>query len=131
MIAFTRLASTIGEPTSAPSLAPLAAPIDREHLSRMTLGERSLEREVLGAIRPPGRYAACAHEQVGARGRGRGSAYAQRVGAWDRRVAVANAAEAVELAAARPAAAFKAALATIGAAIDETKVAIADLLRSN
>ena len=32
---------------SAPPLAPIDRPIDLEHLSRMTLGERSLEREVL------------------------------------------------------------------------------------
>jgi HPt (histidine-containing phosphotransfer) domain-containing protein len=31
----------------SPSLVPDAAPIDIEHLSRMTLGEPSLEREVL------------------------------------------------------------------------------------
>ena len=32
---------------SAPPLAPVERPIDLEHLSRMTLGDRSLEREVL------------------------------------------------------------------------------------
>src|SRR5258708_39630105 len=43
MIAFSRLDEAI----ASPSLVPAAAPIDREHLARMTLGERSLEREVL------------------------------------------------------------------------------------
>ncbi len=33
--------------TSAPSIAPIDQPIDLVHLHRMTLGERSLEREVL------------------------------------------------------------------------------------
>lgn len=32
----------------APPLVPVERPIDAEHLSRMTLGDRALEREVLG-----------------------------------------------------------------------------------
>jgi HPt (histidine-containing phosphotransfer) domain-containing protein len=32
----------------APPLVPVERPIDSEHLSRMTLGDRALEREVLG-----------------------------------------------------------------------------------
>lgn len=32
----------------APPLVPVERPIDAEHLSRMTLGDRTLEREVLG-----------------------------------------------------------------------------------
>jgi HPt (histidine-containing phosphotransfer) domain-containing protein len=32
----------------APPLVPVERPIDVEHLSRMTLGDRALEREVLG-----------------------------------------------------------------------------------
>src|SRR4051794_40629473 len=35
------------DPVSAPPLAPIERPIDLEHLSHMTLGEVSLEREVL------------------------------------------------------------------------------------
>jgi HPt (histidine-containing phosphotransfer) domain-containing protein len=127
MIAFPRLV----EPISAPSLAPLAAPIDREHLARMTLGERSLEREVLELFdrqsdmlfarmckSTPEVAAAAAHTLKGS---------ARGVGAWR----VANAAEAVELAAAGRAAEIKAALGALKAAVDETKAAIAELLRSN
>lgn len=32
----------------APPLVPVSRPIDAEHLSRMTMGDRELEREVLG-----------------------------------------------------------------------------------
>lgn len=32
----------------APPLVPVERPIDSEHLARMTLGDRALEREVLG-----------------------------------------------------------------------------------
>lgn len=131
MIAVTRLASAIGETTSAPPLAPLAGPIDREHLARMTLGERSLEREVLALFdrqsdlllgrmlkAAPAVAAAAAHTLKGS---------ARGIGAWR----VANAAEALELAASGQVAELRAALAELGAAINETKVAIADLLRAN
>ena len=46
---------------SSPALAPSDDVIDLVHLSRMTLGERSLEREVLAAVRPPVRHPAAAH----------------------------------------------------------------------
>jgi HPt (histidine-containing phosphotransfer) domain-containing protein len=127
MIAFSRL----DEPISAPSLAPLAAPIDREHLARMTLGERSLEREVLELFdrqsdmlfarmckSTPEVAAAAAHTLKGS---------ARGVGAWR----VASTAEAVELAAAGKAAAFKTALGALKTAVEETKTAIAELLRAN
>jgi HPt (histidine-containing phosphotransfer) domain-containing protein len=127
MIAFSRLDLAI----ASPSLAPLAAPIDREHLARMTLGERSLEREVLGLFdrqaeimlgrmskSAPAVAAAAAHTLKGS---------ARGIGAWR----VANAAEAVELAAAGPSGEYKTALGTIKEAVDEAKTAIAEMLRSN
>lgn len=127
MIAFSRLDETI----ASPSLAPAATPIDREHLARMTLGERSLEREVLALFdrqadmllgrmskSVPAVAAAAAHTLKGS---------ARGVGAWR----VASAAEAVELAAAGPAGEYKTTLGTIRAAVDEAKAAIAEMLRAN
>ena len=127
MIAFSRLDEAI----ASPSLTPLAAPIDREHLARMTLGERSLEREVLALFdrqadmllgrmskSVPAVAAAAAHTLKGS---------ARGVGAWR----VASAAEAVELAAAGLAGEYKATLGTIRAAVDEAKAAIAEMLRAN
>ena len=129
MISFTRLSSDIAE-ASLP-LAPLSGPIDRAHLSRMTLGEKELEREVLALFdrqaelllarmrkAEPAVVAAAAHTLKGS---------ARGIGAWR----VANTAEALELAASGPAGAFKAALAKLDAAVAETKVAIAELLRAN
>ncbi len=88
------------EQVSAPPLAPLERPIDLEHLTRMTLGDRSLEREVLGLFdrqadmlctrmggAEPAVIAACAHTLKGS---------ARGIGAWR----VARAAEMVELVAA-------------------------------
>ena len=43
-----------GAPTDAPPPAPVEAVIDLEHLARMTLGERSLEAEVLTLFGPQG-----------------------------------------------------------------------------
>ena len=127
MIAFSRL----DEAVASPSLVPLTAPIDREHLARMTLGERSLEREVLALFdrqadmlvgrmgkSAPEVAAAAAHTLKGS---------ARGIGAWR----VASAAEAVELAAAGPASEYKSTLGTIRAAVDEAKAAIAEMLRSN
>ncbi len=129
MISFTRLASDIGD--VSPPLAPLGGPIDRAHLSRMTLGEKELEREVLGLFdrqaelllarmrkAEPAVVAAAAHTLKGS---------ARGIGAWR----VANTAEALELAATGPASQFKTALGKLDAAVAETKVAIADLLRAN
>lgn len=126
MFVFSRLDDSV----SAPPLAPLASPIDREHLHRMTLGERDLEREVLALFdrqadmmlarmrsNAPDIAAAAAHTLKGS---------ARGVGAWR----VASAAEAVELASSSPAA-YRQAVATLGTAITETKTAIAEMLRSN
>ena len=127
MIAFSRL----DEPVSSPSLAPHSAPIDRDHLARMTLGDDSLEREVLALFdrqadmmlarmckSEPAVAAAAAHTLKGS---------ARGIGAWR----VAGAAEAVELAAASPSAEYKGALSAIKSAVDEAKAAIAELLRAN
>jgi Hpt domain len=110
----------------APPLIPADQPIDLAHLSRMTLGERSLECEVLALfdrqadlllprIRggAPGVIAAAAHTLKGS---------ARGIGAWR----VASAADAVE--AAKPVD-FAAAVNALGAALAETKVAIAHMLR--
>jgi hypothetical protein len=113
---------------AAPPLAPVAEPIDVEHLSRMTLGEQSLEREVLELfdrqaamllvrIRQgePAIARAASHTLKGS---------ALGIGAWR----VARAAEAVEHA---NAAGFNTALVVLDAAVDEAKAAIADLLRAH
>ena len=112
----------------SPSLAPSDEIIDLDHLSRMTLGERSLEREVLALF---GRQAeilllrmnagslpvaaAAAHTLKGS---------ALGIGAWR----VARAAEAVELAGA---AKLAAAIDALGGAIEEARAAIAGLLRAH
>jgi HPt (histidine-containing phosphotransfer) domain-containing protein len=129
MISFTRLSLDIAD-MSAP-LAPLGGPIDRAHLSRMTLGEKELEREVLALFdrqaelllarmrkAEPAVVAAAAHTLKGS---------ARGIGAWQ----VANTAEALELAAAGSLSEFKTALVKLDAAVAETKVAIVDLLRAN
>ena len=113
---------------SSPSLVPCDSPIDVDHLSRMTLGERSLEREVLELFdRQAGMLlsrmqadalpiaAASAHTLKGS---------ARSIGAWR----VATAAENVENA---TAARFTAALAALDAAVGEARTAIAGLLRAH
>jgi len=127
MIALTT--GTIDQ-TTAPSIAPIEQPIDLGHLQRMTLGERSLEREVLQLFArqadmlmtrmrnaKPAVAAAAAHTLKGS---------ARGIGAWR----VAAAAEAVERAGSGEAGKFKSMLAELAAAIDEAKLAIADLLRA-
>ena len=112
----------------SPPLAPGDAAIDLDHLSRMTLGERSLEREVLALfarqsellmqrmdVANPANAAAAAHTLKGS---------ALSVGAWR----VAHAAEAVEQAGA---AHLAAAIAALGAAIQEAATAVAGLLRTH
>jgi HPt (histidine-containing phosphotransfer) domain-containing protein len=116
----------------APPLVPADQPIDVGHLARMTLGDRSLEREVLQLFdrqavmllarmrkTAPNVIAACAHTLKGS---------SRGIGAWR----VASAAEAVELAAAAMnVAEVTAAVDALGVAIDEAKLLIADLLRAN
>ena len=117
-------ATSVTEPAT-----PAAEPaIDLAHLARMTLGERSLEREVLALfdrqtelllprIRAATRPAAAtlAHTMKGS---------ALGIGAWR----VARAAEAVEQAADRE---LPAAVEALGAAVAETCCEIARLLRSH
>jgi HPt (histidine-containing phosphotransfer) domain-containing protein len=119
------------DPAVAPSLAPAGEPIDVGHLARMTLGERSLEREVLqlydrqaamllGRMRQtvPANVAACAHTLKGS---------SRGIGAWH----VANAAQAVELAASSDTAELTAAIDRLGLSVDEARRVIADLLRAH
>ncbi len=116
------------EEVPAPPLVPVLQPIDLDHLSRMTLGERSLEREVLALFDrqavmllarmnnpAPAVVLAAAHTLKGS---------ARGIGAWR----VASAAEAVEQAVGDEAAALMAALR---AAVEEASVAIAGLLRAH
>jgi HPt (histidine-containing phosphotransfer) domain-containing protein len=127
MIALT---TGVIEQTSAPSIAPIEKPIDLVHLQRMTLGDRSLEREVLQLFcrqadmlvarmrtATPAVTAASAHTLKGS---------ARGIGAWR----VAAAAEAVERIATVETAKLPTALSELIAAIDETKIAIAELLRA-
>ncbi len=114
----------------APTLASIERPIDLVHLARMTLGDRSLEREVLQLFdrqavmlvarmraAEPCSVAAVAHTLKGS---------ARGVGAWR----VAAAAEAVELAASTGEA-LGAAVERLAAAANEARAVIADLLRAN
>jgi hypothetical protein len=115
--------------TAAPPLAPDQQAIDLAQLARMTLGERSLEQEVLalfdlqaGILLARMRHetshavAGLAHTLTGS---------ARGVGAWT----VATAAETVErLASGRDPAPLAAAMSELSAAIVEAKTAIAELL---
>jgi HPt (histidine-containing phosphotransfer) domain-containing protein len=115
---------------AAPSLAPDDRPIDLVHLARSTLGDRSLEREVLQlfdrqstlliarmrAASPDG-IAMLAHTLKGS---------ANGIGAWR----VARAAEALELAG-RDGNAIGDALDRLAAVADEARAVIAGLLQAN
>jgi len=124
------LASGRIAPVSAPPLVPVERPIDLEHLSRMTLGERNLEREVLQLFdrqagmmmtrmqdTAPATIAAAAHTVMGS---------ARGIGAWS----VAKAAERVE-AAALSGGDIAPALAVLTQALAEARIVIADLLRAH
>ena len=111
----------------APSLAPDDRPIDLVHLARTTLGDRSLEREVLQlfdrqsilliarmrAASPEG-MAMLAHTLKGS---------ARGIGAWR----VARAAEALEQAGGNE---IGGALEHLTSVADEARAVIADLLRA-
>ncbi len=112
----------------APTLVP-DQPIDRTHLFKMTLGDQSLEAEVLRlferqsamllgrmSVSEPAKLRALAHTLNGS---------ARGIGAWR----VAHAAQAVEAAATDPALA-EPAIAALRAAIDEAVGAIEQLLRT-
>jgi HPt (histidine-containing phosphotransfer) domain-containing protein len=112
----------------SPALAPGEDAIDLNHLSRMTLGERSLEREVLALfvrqadillakmnLANPAIAAAAAHTLKGS---------AVGIGAWP----VARAAEAVEQAVD---AELPDAIGSLSVAIEQAREAIAGLLRAH
>jgi len=111
--------------------ASLERPIDLVHLARMTLGERSLEREVLQlfdrqAAILMGRMQTAPADSVGALAHTlKGSARA--IGA----VRVARAAEAVEFVDMAAAADVARALAVLRTATEEARSFIADLLRAH
>jgi HPt (histidine-containing phosphotransfer) domain-containing protein len=122
------LMDTLRKIDEAPPVAPDDRPIDLVHLARTTMGDRSLEREVLQlfdrqsaqliarmrSAAPDGRLM-LAHTMKGS---------ARGIGAWR----VARAAEAVETAAC-PAEA-ESALDRLTAASDEARALIADLLKA-
>jgi HPt (histidine-containing phosphotransfer) domain-containing protein len=126
------LSTGIVDPASAPPLAPIEQPIDVAHLARMTLGDSSLEREVLqlfdrqaeilfARIRQavPSAAASHAHTLKGS---------SSSIGAWK----VAHAAEVVELASrSNGAANIATAIAALEAAIVEARAVIAELLRAH
>ena len=118
--------------TVAPPLTPVAPALDLAHLSRMTLGESSLEREVLDlferqadmllarmAGEEPRMVAALAHTLAGS---------ASGIGAWK----VAEAAAAVERAATEPGAvALAGVMDQLVAAVAEVHTAIRELQRAD
>jgi HPt (histidine-containing phosphotransfer) domain-containing protein len=127
MVAFIHDIDRLSAPATTRA-TPVLEIIDLQHLSRMTLGERSLEREVLALfdrqadmllprIRGgmPNVVAASAHTLKGS---------AVGIGAWR----VARAAEAIEHAKNDN---FDAAVDALDRAIAETKVEIANLLRAH
>jgi HPt (histidine-containing phosphotransfer) domain-containing protein len=106
-------------------------PIDLVHLARMTLGDRSLEREVLQLFvrqaavllgrmdaAEPNAIAALAHTLKGS---------ARGLGAWR----VACAAEAVELAPDMAPDALATALSALRVTVEQAETVITDLLRTN
>lgn len=120
------------DPVVAPPLSPVDRAIDLEHLSRMTLGERELEREVLRLFdcqadmllvrmrdAAPAAISAYAHTLKGS---------ARGIGAW----AVARAAGDVETAAqATEPAHLAPAMNRLTLSVGEARRVIADLLRAN
>ncbi len=124
------LQAAADDPTTAFS-APAERPIDLVHLTRMTLGERSLEREILQLFvrqaenlvarmraAEPRSAAELAHTLKGS---------ARGVGAWR----AARAAEAAELAASSGEALFGGAVRELETAVNEASRYIHDLLRPN
>jgi hypothetical protein len=120
MVALSRI-----DTIEAPPLVPAEQPIDLDHLARMTLGDRSLEREVLAlfdrqsemllARMRDGSAAAVAAAAHTLKGSARG------IGAW----CVASAAEAVEQGGA---AGRTALIGTLAIAVEQTRASIASML---
>lgn len=124
------LSSTFVAEGQASPRASLERPIDLVHLSRMTMGDRGLEREVLALFdrqatvlvsrmrqASPGAVTSVAHTLKGS---------ARGVGAWR----VAAAAEAVEVAASGEGD-LSAAISRLAAVAEEARAVIAELLRAN
>ena len=119
------------ETVSAPPLAPVDRMIDLDHLSRMTLGDRELEGEVLRLF---DRQAAMLMTRMDAGDTAIAAAAAHTlkgsaagIGAWP----VARAAGAVETAAlARDASNLALQLSGLKAAVRDARAEIADLLRA-
>jgi HPt (histidine-containing phosphotransfer) domain-containing protein len=116
---------------SAPPISPVERPIDLEHLSRMTLGEPSLEQEVLqlfdrqaGMLMRRMRTAAAPVAAASAHTL-KGSALG--IGAWE----VARAAEAVEFAAGANEAEVSHEIDRLQACVAEVRAVIAELLRAH
>ena len=127
-----QLTSPTPETDSIPTLAPGDRWIDLVHLARMTLGDRSLEREVLHLFRrqidlllATVRGQACSNLCAAVhtfKGSARG------VGAWR----LARAAEAVELAAqAEEDCGLDRAVEALGSAALQTRAVLLELLRPN
>src|SRR5216684_7619636 len=122
----------VTEDASSSALAFHQRPIDLVHLARTTLGDPSLEGEMLEAfglrasllilrMRQAARSTICAAAQA-LKGSARG------IGAWR----IASAAEAVELAAASSAEPeLKSAVDRLAVAAEEARAAIAELLQGN
>jgi HPt (histidine-containing phosphotransfer) domain-containing protein len=124
------LAATMERPRPSQS-ASGERPIDLVHLARMTLGERSLEREVLQLFdrqatlllarmqaAPPAAVASLAHTLKGS---------ARAIGAGS----VARAAETLELMGTVTEADLRRAFAALDAATEEARAYIAELLRAH
>ncbi len=124
-------ATVFVDPASAPPLAPADQPIDVTHLARMTLGDLSLEREVLQLY---DRQAEMLLERIRRAAPSGAAAYAHTlkgssrgIGAWH----VAGAAEAVEFAVNSGNADIGSAIGKLGSAIGEARAVIAELLRAH
>jgi hypothetical protein len=125
------LSALVNDNVSSSPLLSGERPIDLVHLARMTLGDRTLEREVLQLFDRQAdmlilRMRQVARAAIGAAAHTlKGSA--RGIGAWR----VARAAEAVEVAAGSAAEGeLEAAIARLGAAAAETRAVIADLLQA-
>ena len=123
MVALSRI-----DTVQSPPLAPAEQPIDLDHLSRMTLGDRSLEREVLAlfdrqadmllARMREGNSAVVAASAHTLKGSARG------IGAW----CVARAAEAVEQGSAAERVTL---IGSLAVAVEQAKISIAAMLSAH
>jgi HPt (histidine-containing phosphotransfer) domain-containing protein len=112
---------------ASPAIAAMQPPIDMEHLAQMTLGERSLEIEVLRLFDLQAELLLARMREVGPEGVATLahtlSGSAKGIGAWR----VAAAAEAAECAV-KQSTPLDPAMAGLAASVDEARRAIAGLL---